>query len=68
MDKNLFLNIFKDTIRAITDKRYFSTERGYQGQLFAELNRRMESIKLIFQRESILEQEYQKLWINMKSL
>jgi hypothetical protein len=60
MDKNLFLNIFKDTIRAITDKRYFSTERGYQGQLLAELNRRMESIKLIFQRESILEQEYQK--------
>jgi len=60
MNKDPFLNIFRDTIRAITDKRYFSTERGYQGQLLAELSRRMASIKRIFPSEPNVEQEYQK--------
>jgi len=60
MKKESFLKIFKDSLRAITDKRYFSTERGYQGQLLIELNKRLE-IEPIFPSEVIVEQEYQKV-------
>ena len=53
------MEIFKESIRAITDRRYFLTERGYQGQLLAELNKRLK-IEQIFPGKPIVEQEYQK--------
>ena len=59
MNKNLFLNMFKDSIRAITDRRYFSTERGYQGQLLAKLTNNLD-IERIFPGDPTVEQEYQK--------
>lgn len=58
MIKELFLKIFRESIRAITDKRFFSTERGYQGQLLTELNKRR--LEQIFLGRAIVEQEYQK--------
>lgn len=58
MDKEVFLNTLRDSIRAITNQRLFSTERGYQGRLIAELN--MVNIKQIFPSDAIIEQEYQK--------
>ena len=59
MDKEVFLDTLRDSIRAITDRRYFSTERGYQGQLIAELNSRANK-EQILPGKVILEQEYQK--------
>ncbi len=65
MYQEQFLSIFRDSIRAITDERYFSTERGYQGHLIAELKGRL-NIKLIFIGNPIVEQEYQKTLKNHK--
>ncbi len=59
MDREVFLDKLRESIRAITDSRYFATERGYQGQLIAELSRRA-NIKQNFHDNAILEQEYQK--------
>lgn len=59
MDKGVFLNRLIHSIKAINAKRYFSTERGYQGQLLIELNGRLK-IEQIFHSEAIVEQEYQK--------
>lgn len=59
MDKETFLNIFRDSIRAITDSRYFSNERAYQAALFAELKNKA-NIEQIFSSDAILEPEYQK--------
>ena len=59
MDKEVFLDTFRDSIRAITDSRYFLTERGYQGQLIAEMESRT-NIEQIFLGNAIFEQEYQK--------
>jgi len=58
MDKEVFLDAFRDSIRAITDIRYFRNERGYQGQLITELSRRANG--QIFPDNAIWEQEYQK--------
>jgi hypothetical protein len=59
MDKEVFLDTLRDSMRAITNGRYFSTERGYQGQLIAELNSRL-NISQNFQDNAVWEQEYQK--------
>ncbi len=59
MDKESFLNIFRDSIRAITDARYFSTERGYQGEVLVELTNRLKCEKII-PNGPLVEQEYQK--------
>ena len=57
MDRETFLDAFRDSIRAITNSRYFSNERGYQGQLIVELQSRA---RHIFPSNVIWEQEYQK--------
>ena len=62
MDKGAFLNVFKDSIGAITNGRYFSSERGYQGALCTELSSRA-NIEQIFSGYAIVEQEYQKTLI-----
>ncbi len=57
--KEVFLNTLRDSIRAITDGRYFSNERGYQGALIAELKSKAK-IEKIFSKNAIVEQEYPK--------
>jgi hypothetical protein len=58
LDKELFLTLFIEALRAIREPRYFNTERGYQGELLAELRNRIEAAKL--PGDPIVEQEYQK--------
>lgn len=53
------LNIFRDSLQAITDPHYFRDERGFQGQLLTQLHNRMQ-IRQIFPGEPIVQQEYQK--------
>lgn len=58
LDEGLFLALFMDALRAIRKPRFFDTERGYQGELLAEL-------RSIIGRgglpgDPIVEQEYQK--------
>ena len=59
MEKDLFLSVFRDSLKAINEERFFSTERGYQGQLLSELDKRLK-IKKILLRGRIVEQEYPK--------
>lgn len=59
LEKDIFLSTFRDSLKAINEERFFSTERGYQGQLLSELDRRLK-IKKIFLGDSVVEQEYQK--------
>lgn len=59
MKKDLFLNAFRDSLKAINEKHFFNTERGYQGRLLSELEKRI-NIKKIFLGNIIIEQEYQK--------
>ncbi len=59
MDKDAFLDIFADSIKAITDIRYFRNERGYQARLITEMTSRT-NIEPIFPSNAICEQEYQK--------
>ncbi len=62
MDKDVFLDTFRDSIRAITGDRYFSNERAYQAALFAELKSKG-NIQQIFSIDAIPETEYQKILI-----
>lgn len=55
-----FLDVFRHSISAITDPAYFSDERGYQGQLYAEINNRINANQL-FPGNPIIQQEYQKI-------
>lgn len=59
MNKEEFLHMFKNSVKAITERHYFSTERGYQGRLLAELTNNS-NIKRIFPDDPTVEQEYQK--------
>ena len=58
VDKEVFLDIFRNSLRAITDVRYFSSERAYQGELLAQMRSR--DNKKIYPDNAIWEQEYQK--------
>lgn len=58
MNKSQLLEIFRKSIRSIKDIRFYSTERGYQGQLVAELSKRLQRAKL--NGDPIVEEEYQK--------
>lgn len=59
MDKDRFIRVFRESLEVITEKRFFSSERGYQGQLISELNNRL-VMELIFSNRAAVEQEYQK--------
>lgn len=59
MEKDLFLSVFRDSLKSINEERFFSTERGYQGQLLSELDKRLK-IKRILPGDTVIEQEYQK--------
>ena len=59
LEKDLFLGLFRDSLKAINEERFFSTERGYQGRLLSELDKRLK-IKRILLKGRIVEQEYPK--------
>lgn len=59
MNKDGFLRVFKESLVVITEKRFFSSELGYQGQLVTELNNRLK-VELVFSNRTVVEQEYQK--------
>jgi hypothetical protein len=58
MDLNALLEATRDSILAITEPRFYQTERGFQGQLLVELSRRRPDY--ILANHAILEQEHQK--------
>lgn len=59
MDANEFLRIFRLSLNAITEGRLFQTERGFQGQLVAELAKNLNR-DAIWPDNPIVEEEYQK--------
>lgn len=59
MESERFMELFKDSLREITAERFYANERGFQGQLNVELNKRLNDINL-FPNKAIIEEEYQK--------
>lgn len=59
MDKELFLETFRESLKAISNIRYLASERAYQSALFSELKTKGK-IEQIFSRYAIIEPEYQK--------
>jgi hypothetical protein len=57
-DHDAFLGIFREALLAIREPRFYSTERGYQGKLLAELEKRLPGLNL--PGNPVVEQEYQK--------
>lgn len=55
MTSDDIVSAISDALEAIDTPRLFETERGYQGELLAQLHRR-----LALQHPAIIEQEYQK--------
>ncbi len=53
-----FVAVFQAALAAIREPRLFATERGYQGALIGELQKRLDEVAL--PGEPIIEQEYQK--------
>jgi hypothetical protein len=51
------IQAIRDSLAAITTPRFYETERGYQGELYAELRKRLPIIEM---EGAIIEQEYQK--------
>ena len=41
MERARFLRILREALEAITEPRFFATERGFQGELLAELRARL---------------------------
>lgn len=56
MDK--FFEALSEALASIGERRFFASERGYQGELIAELQRRLGDVGL--PGSPIVEQEYQK--------
>jgi hypothetical protein len=53
-----FLALLRDALESIREPRLYATERGFQGELLAQLRHRLEHAEL--PGEPIVEQEYQK--------
>ena len=58
MDRAVLLSIVADSLASITAPRYYETERGFQGELYAEMRNRLGDS--ILPPGAQLEQEYQK--------
>ncbi|CAB3764354.1 hypothetical protein [Paraburkholderia solisilvae] len=58
MDRDTFLDHLTDALRAITTPRFYENERGFQGELLAELKKTIPADFL--PDKAIIEQEYQK--------
>ncbi len=52
------VGIILECLRSVRHPRFFETERGYQGELLAELRARLPQVALL--GDAIVEQEYQK--------
>ena len=61
VDKGISLAIqaTKEALQAVTERRFFETERGYHGRLYCELQQRLVSRSEIVP-SCVLEMEYQK--------
>lgn len=59
MDTKEFLRVFRISLNAIKESRLFQTERGYQGQLVAELSKHLDRAA-IWPDNPLIEPEYQK--------
>ena len=57
MDIETLLPYFRESLDSVVTPRFFETERGYQGALLAELNKRIPNYII---PKAIIEQEYQK--------
>ncbi len=57
-NERLFIAAVEDALGAIDEPRFFKTERGYQGELLAELRARLKKAR--FPGDPVVEQEYQK--------
>lgn len=53
-----FLALLLDSLRNVRDPRFFATERGFQGEMLAQLRNRIDQAEL--PGGPIVEQEYQK--------
>lgn len=53
-----FLRQMQDALHSICEERFFQTERGFQGELLAELRKRLR--QAAFPGDPVVEQEYQK--------
>lgn len=49
----------RDALQAIKTPRFFETERGYQGELLAEIRKRLPEIRAVSE-DAVVEQEFQK--------
>jgi hypothetical protein len=58
VNRDLFISLMLEALKAIRDPRFFQTERGYQGELLAMLRARLPEAG--FPGDPIIEQEYQK--------
>lgn len=58
MDRATLLDHLTAALRAITAPRFYQTERGFQGELLAELKKAI--LEDFLPNEAIIEQEYQK--------
>lgn len=58
MHLDILLEAIRESLRAITQPRFYETERGFQGQFLVELSRRIP--EYILDQHAIIEQEYQK--------
>lgn len=53
------IDAIRESLRAITNPRFYETERGYQAELSAEIRARLPNIQEI-DEDAIIEQEFQK--------
>lgn len=58
MNLDILLEAIRESLLAITEPRFYETERGFQGQLLIELSQRIPSY--ITANRAIIEQEHQK--------
>lgn len=58
MDHKALLEVIRESLFAITEPRFYETERGFQGQLLVELSRRIPDF--IPPNQAIIEIEHQK--------
>jgi hypothetical protein len=56
--KRKFITILREALGAISEARFFATERGFQGALIHELSKRLTQAQ--FPDDPVVEQEYQK--------
>ncbi len=59
MSNERIITAVRQSLRAISHPHFFNTERGYQGELLAELRKRLPRLK-INKGRAVIQQEYQK--------